>query len=344
MLIITFSFLKYKFMGVVLRAFKTKQPFLLFFLPIIAAAFWLKWFMNPVINWNVDNLMPLSSLLVNSLKNTPLVVGIVSVFFILLTSYGLFFINERYQLLRSGPNLPSLFYLLLVSALSSCVGFNPVIFASFFIFIAFERILYAYKMPKCISCLFDLGFVIGLATGFYLYSGVFIAFAMLAMILIGRVKIREFMALVLGASLPVLFIWTYYFYTDQLPLLISKFQYGLTEGLNIVDFSIQQWIFIGFVTLLYIIGLVGMFVRNALNEVFDIKFFTLLFWLTAFGIAVPVLFFPKGMEIVFIINIAVAFFISRYFITQRHRWLGDVMLALFIAAVVLLQFPSLLNF
>lgn len=129
-------------MGVVLRAFKTKQPFLLFFLPIIATAFWLKWFINPVVNWEVDNLMPLASLLVNSLKNTPLVVGIVSVVFILLTSYGLFFINERYQILRKGSNMPSLFYLLLVSALSSCVGFNPVIFAAFFILVAFERLLY----------------------------------------------------------------------------------------------------------------------------------------------------------------------------------------------------------
>lgn len=331
-------------MGVVLRAFKTKQPFLLFFLPVIAVAFWFKWFMNPVINWNVDNLMPLSSLLVNSLKNTPIVVGIVSVSFILLTSYGLFFVNERYQILRKGSNLPSLFYLLLVSALSSCIGFNPVIFAAFFMLVALERIIYAYKYHKCISCLFDLGFAIGIATGFYLYSGVFVVFALLAMILIGRFSIREFMALILGVLMPMLFIWAYYFYTDNTILLISKLQYGLQEGLHFVNFSIYQWIFIGFVALLYVMGLIGMFVRNALNEIFDIKFFTILFWLTAFGIAVPVLFHPKGIEIVFIINIAVSFFLSRYFVTQRHRWIGDFMLLLFLAAVVLLQFPALLNF
>jgi len=331
-------------MGVVLRAFKTKQPFLLFFLPIIATAFWLKWFINPVINWDVDNLMPLASLLVNSLKDTPLVVGIVSVVFILLTSYGLYFINERYQILRKGSNLPSLFYLLLVSALSSCVGFNPVIFAAFFMLIAFERLLFSYKIHKCVSSLFDIGFAIGVATGFYLYSGVFMGFVILSLFVIGRVSLREFLALIMGVLLPVLFIWTYYFYTDQLQLLISKLNYGLSEGLNFIDFSFYQWIFIGFIAFLYIVGLAGMFLRNALNEIFDIKFFTLLFWLTAFGIAVPVIFFPKGIEIIFILNIAVAFFLSRYFVVQRHKWLGDMFLLLLLAAVVLLQFPTLLNF
>ncbi len=331
-------------MGVVLRAFKTKQPFLLLFLPIIAVAFWLKWFINPVINWDVDNLMPFASLLVNSLKNTPLVIGIVSVVFILLTSYGLYFINERYQILRKGSNLPSLFYLLLVSALSSCIGFNPVIFAAFFILIAFERLLFSYKMHKNISSLFDIGFAIGVATGFYFYSGVFLAFVILSLFVIGRVSLREFLALIVGVLLPALFIWTYYFYTDQLSLLVSKLNYGFSEGLDFIAFSFYQWVFIGFVALLYVISLAGMFLRNALNEIFDIKFFTLLFWLTAFGLALPVLFFPKGVEIVFIINIAVAFFLSRYFVMQRHRWLGDAFILLFIAAVVLLQFPALLNY
>lgn len=87
-----------------------------------------------------------------------------------------------------------------------------------------------------------------------------------------------------------------------------------------------------------------MFVRNALNEIFEIKFFTLLFWFTAFAIAVPLLIFPKGVEIVFIIDIAVAFFLSRYFVMQRHKWIGDMFLLLLLAAVAILQFPTLLNF
>ncbi len=339
MSIITFFLLKYNFMGVVLRVFKTKQPFLLFFLPIIAVAFWLKWFINPIVNWNEENLMPLSSLLVNSLENIPIVIGIVSVFFVLLTSYGLFFINERYQVLRKGSNLPSLLYLLLVSALSSCIGFNPVIFASFFMLVAIERILYAYKYHKSISCIFDAGFAIGVSIGFYLYSGVFIIFALLAMILIGRFTIRDFIALFLGIIMPMLFIWVYYFYIDDTILLISKIHYNIDEGLNFVDFSVYQWIFIVFVGILYMLGLIGMFIRNTLNEIFDIKFFTILLWLTLFGILVPLLFFPKGVEIVFIINIAVSFFVSKYFVIQRHKWLGDFVLLLFFGIVILLQFP-----
>lgn len=331
-------------MGLVIRAFKTKQPYLLFFLPFIIAAFWGRWFMNPQVNWDVDTLMPLSALLLNSFEHLPVVVGLVTILSILFTSYGLFYINERYQILRKGSNLPSLIYLLLVSALSSCVGFNPVVFAAFFMLIAFERLLYSYNNHRSISAVFDVGLAIGTATGFYLYSGAFLVFGIIGLIMINRIGIREFFALIIGFVLPAIFIGTYYYCTDAMPVLIEKINFNLTEGLSSMDFNIHHWIFIALVAFLYIVSLAGMFLRNPLREIFETKFFVLLFWLTLLGLALPLLLFPQGVEIVFIINIAVAFFISRYFVVQRHSWLGDFFLLLFLAAVVLLQFPDFINY
>jgi len=330
-------------MSAILNTFKTKQPFILLFLPLILVVFWFKWFSNPVIDIYEQALMPLSYFLVDLFRNIPIVLGVLSIVFTLITSYLIYYIIERYGLLRSGVNLPSLLYILIVGALPFTIGFNPVVFSALFILIAFSRMLYAYNNHRSISCFFDAGFMIGIATGFYLNSLIFIIFILIAMVSISRFNFREFVVLLIGTFLPLLFIWTYYLYTDSYQELVQII--SNTASLVVLDKSpsIYEWCFLGYIGLLFFVSLAGMFLNNPLNEVFDIKFFTILFVIMAVSVIMPIILYPIGLELIVISAIPLSFYIGRYFAVQKHKLYGDILLFLFLACVILLQFPTLLK-
>lgn len=330
-------------MSLILNTFKSRQPFLLLLLPFIISAFWIKWFSNPIINIDVSTQMPFTRFLVEWLKDAPVYLGVLSIIVSLVTAYTIYYVVERYNLLRVGNNLPSLVYILIIGALPVYIGFNPIVFSALFVLIALVRLMRAYSEHMSIACFFDAGFFIGLAAGFYLQSLLFIIFIIIGMMSIGRFNLRELLAVFLGLLLPFIFIWTYSFYIDDLTHLYELFSHFNSLSIAYDAISVYEWSFIGFIFFLFIVSVGGFFLRNPLNEIFEIKFYTILFWILLVCLMFPIFFYPMGFEILLCASIPLSFFIGRYFAIQRHKWLGDMLFILLIVCAFVLQFPVLLN-
>lgn len=330
-------------MSSILNAFKSKQPFLLFLLPFILLAFWYKWLMNPVINIDESSLMPFSKYLINSLGDTPVLLGVLSIVTLLITALLIYYINDRYSILKTGTSLPSFLFILLVGCLPSVICFNPAVFASLFILLSLVRILYAYNNHTSIACFFDAGFFVGLASAFYFQSIFFIVFVFIGMISISRFRFREIIAVFMGTALPIVFMWTFFFYTDSLPAFYSVINnaYSLTPICGVP--SIYEWTFFAFAISLFVISLANIFLRSPIVEVFELKFFTILFWILVICIMIPIIFKPLGLEVLVLGAIPISFFIGRYFVLQKHKYIGDILLVLLLLSAMILQFPDLLK-
>ena len=330
-------------MSLILNAFKSKQPFLLLLLPFILTAFWLKWFSNPVINIDVSSLMPFSHFLVNWLKDSPVYLGVLSIIISLITAYTIYYVVERYSLLRVGNNLPSFIYILLAGSIPVSIGFNPIIFSALFILIAFVRLMRAYSDHVSMSYFFDAGFFIGLAAGFYLQSILFIFFVLIGVMTIGRFNLRELLAVIIGVLLPFVAMWTYSFYNDSLAQL-----YGVFHNISVLPSvnelpSVYEWTLIALILFLFIISASSLFLRNQLNEVFEIKCYTMLFLILLVCLVFILFFYPSGIEILLVAAIPISFFVGRFFAVQKHKWYGDLLFLLMLVSVVVLQFPTLLK-
>lgn len=330
-------------MGSILNAFKSKHPFLLAFLPFILLAFWYKWLQNPIINIDETSLMPLSLYLVVWLKDYPFCLGLLSIATSLSIAYFIYYLNDRYNVLKMGSSLPSFLYIVFVGCFPNTIAFNPAVFSALFVLIAFSRILYAYNSHNSISCFFDAGFFIGLASAFYFQSIFFVVFLLIAMASIGRFNLRELLAVMVGVLLPFVFMWTYYAYAENLPHF-----YDIIEKANVLIRiyeipSVYELILLAYIGFLFIVSASSMFLRNPLTEVFDLKFFTVLFWVLLVCVFFPILFYPLGVEIISIAAIPLSFFIARFFIVQKHKFYGDILFILLLVFVVLLQFPDILN-
>lgn len=330
-------------MSSILNAFKSKQPFLLFLLPLILLAFWYKWLISPVINIDESSLMPLSKYLIDSFRETPVLLGVLSIVTSLISSFIIYYVNDRYSILKIGTTLPSFLYILFVGCLPSLICFNPAIFASLFIMLSLVRLLYAYNNYTSIACFFDAGFFVGLAVLFYLQSIFFVAFVIIGMMSIDRFRFREIIAVLMGTALPIIFMGTFLFYNDSLPAFsgIINSSFSLVSICGVL--SVYEWSFFAFAILLFIVSVANIFLSNPLVEVFELKFFTILFWILVTCVCIPLIFRPLGVEILVLGAMPISFFVGRYFMVQKHKYFGDIFFLLLIASVIILQFPDLLK-
>jgi hypothetical protein len=330
-------------MSAILNTFKSKQPFLLVLLPFILIAFWYKWLMNPVLDIDESSLMPLSLYLFNCLKDSPVYIGVLSIAISLIIAFYIYYINDRYAIIKVGSAFPAFLYVLFVACLPNAIGFNPALFASLLVAIAFSRILYAYNAHNSISCFFDAGFLIGLASAFYFQSIYFTVFFMIGMMNIARFNFREVIALLVGVFLPFLFIGTYFLYMDDLPHFYTIIEKSvlLTKIYEVAN--VFELVLLAYMGLLLLISISSMFLRNPLSEVFELKFFTIQFWILLPSVLLSIVYYPLGAETLAIAVIPLAFFVARYFAVQRHKYYGDVLFVILLLSVIIIQFPSLLN-
>ncbi len=146
----------------------------------------------------------------------------ISMSLIYLQAIHLQFILKRHEVLYKESWLPALMYILLATMLPEFQWFQPMLFINSLLLFALDRIFFLYKNDKPLALDFDVGFIIGLASLFYLPLLVFIIFFGAALILLRPFSWRDWATGIIGVALPLFFAFCYYFLTDHLILLYEK--------------------------------------------------------------------------------------------------------------------------
>jgi hypothetical protein len=134
---------------------------------------------------------------------------------------------------------------------------SPPLIAAFFIMLTLARVYNFFIEEKSDTWLFDIGFLIALASLFYFPYVIFLPWAVISILFLKTLKIREFIVLLFGFISIYIIFGVYAFWTDQfmeqLHYLTSSFQFHFPMAINWTAF---EWLKYGIISLVLLIAFV----------------------------------------------------------------------------------------
>lgn len=158
----------------------------------------------------------LSLFLKNSIGDSSLLAGIITVLVVFIQALLINHLANKYRLFRETTLFPGLFYILLVSCIQDFLPLSAVLLGNTFLIIAITNLLSIFKKAKCADAIFNVGFWVGIAALFYHSFGLFLLLGLLGLIVLRSFKFKEATQLISGYLLPFIFISAYYFWHNGL--------------------------------------------------------------------------------------------------------------------------------
>lgn len=196
----------------ILKIFRTNQPAILLTLPIVAAVCWMPHFFSDAPAFLRSGL--LLKLIPEDLEINPLVFKISA--FTIITLQGLLFnyLLNQTEVFSRISYLPSLIFIIAGTILSYNGGWDAWIFCNLFLLLAIWNTLQVYHQNSAIGITFNIGFWIGMAALFEPLAWMAVIPAIIAVLILRAADWRELFFLLIGASLPMVFLYIVFFIVD----------------------------------------------------------------------------------------------------------------------------------
>ena len=318
------------------RLFKSSQPMIAAFLvvPVIFASF-------ASYKWNFSTLppngMPFYDVLYSTFAAFPSSVRVLLVSLLLFQqAIHLNFVLNKHELLFKKSWMPALMYIIIGSLLPPFQWFHPMIFVNTLLIFALDKIFQLYKNDTPLKIDFDIGFIIGLASMFYLPLLVFIFFFGSALILLRQFSWRDWVTGIIGVLMPLFFAFCYFFLTDHLMLLYEKIVLsGIRRPKSLDNFFSKGYLFsillISFISLLSVFKQQSNYFKNVtktrLNHLLFILF-AITGTITSFFTETPMLYR------FYILAIPMSVWAAYFFLSMKKQWLSELILLLLISGWV----------
>jgi Family of unknown function (DUF6427) len=304
-----------------LKLYKSNQPFVLLFLPIIAIVFWINSFIHPV-----DLSAYYNGLLAENYNFLQIkynwVNTLLAIVFLLAGAVLLNSIANKQKFTDKENYLPAFFYVLLNSLYFGQLFLSPVLVANFFLLLALQRFLNIYRQNNVFSECFDTGFLLAIAVVFYLPYLFLFPIVYLGLIIVRSFSWREWVLPVLGFCSVFLIVFVYLFVYDM-ELNSLNLQFRSLKLPN--DFTSNDWvgysflILTCFITILSFLVFIPQYGKSTIQE----KNAKIIFvWLLFFLIFIFALAGIVGQQKIFfgILSIPIAICFSFYFYLARKRF------------------------
>ena len=173
---------------------------------------------------------PLTNYMLLSLGNMAWVSRILGLVLVLIISFLLVRLNERYNIIRIQTFLPALFYVLMVGTVDNSSNvLNGGIIAAFFILLSISELLSDSKVSGRQSHkAFNVFLLLSLATLFYFELIVLVPFFWIGAVFFRMFDIRMFLASIVGFIFPYVFLVPIYIYWKGSSELLSILQNRFT--------------------------------------------------------------------------------------------------------------------
>ncbi len=206
-----------------LNIYKTNQPLILLFLPIVALVIWFPNLYNTDIV--IHNTTPLFQLIQTKHILINKLIGLV----ILITTAILIntTINKN-EFFQQNLYIPSLLYVLIMSSLPQLNTLHPILVSNLFIALTFRRLINIHSQVSCKSEIFDASLFLLIAGLFYPPSLLFIPIIWITLMIFRPFNWKEWSVPFLALGLFLIYFYTSFLFTE-------KTQHYLTQ--NILESS-----------------------------------------------------------------------------------------------------------
>ena len=245
----------------------------------------------------------------------------------------LHFILNKHEVIFKSSWLPALMYVIIGSLLPPFQWFHPMLFVNSLLLLAIDKIFFLYKNDKPLSLDFDIGFIIGLASLFYLPIIIFIFFFGSALILLRPFSWRDWIVGIIGVFLPLFFAFCYFLLTDHLMLLYEKIvMSGIRRPLHLAEIFPNGYLYsIALLLTIIIIAIVKQ-QANFYKNVTKTRLNHWVFFLFAITGIVTSLFTETPLIYRFyILTIPMSVWASYFFLSIKRLWLAELILILLIS-------------
>lgn len=246
--------------------------------------------------------------------------------------FAILLINNKAQ--NENTYLPALIFGILCLFSFDMLSLSGELLASTFLLFAlnnlFKEIEFRIQQD---STLLNLGIYLGIASLFVFSYAVFLPGTLVILIIFTRTTIRKILLLLFGFVLPHFLLITFYFTKGDFNFLWSNFYSG-NEWL--VDNSISLWamVCLSSIPIVYFLLSLVMVNREARLTKYQSQLLQVMFlWL---GIAISEIALAGKMTPSRVITFAppLAYFTSHYLLLIRRKWIGELMLWIFIGGIV----------
>lgn len=250
-------------------------------------------------------------------------------------------LNVEYAFIRIRTLLPAPVFILLASGLTGMHTLHPVYPALLFLLLAVYRLFAAFDIRQPYPVAFDSGLLLGLGSLFYLNLITLLPATLIGLAILSRdTNWRELVIHVIGALLPWVFAFSYYFFFDKLDLLLQMLESCFLTRNNIILTDIPLLVYLGFVALLTLAGSFLIIRQYDEKKVSSRKYFVVLFLLFACSLLSLVLVPAVSREMLLVSAVPVTFLLCNYLVFLKSRFWSEFIFLLLAGLVIYMQFAG----
>ncbi len=226
-------------------------------LTALAGMLWLNAFINPTLP-DLDlnpYLMPGYILVFNFLGNNALLSVIVAFVLVLAQAFLFNYVLIKNELLPKNTLLPAMVYITLLSHSRNLLYLHPVLISNLFLIFMIFNLFKVYAKEEAYPEIFNSGLLAAVASFFYFPVFYFILFIWLTFIVYRLYKWRDWLIPVTGLLTPYIFLFTYFYWSDELFMALDAYSgyYSTIAFIPIyIGFSVTEWIITGIVVLFFL--------------------------------------------------------------------------------------------
>ncbi len=208
-----------------LKIYKTNQPFILGLLPLIAFLLWFPSFRTPS-SLEIEKTTYIFNLFVSA---STFFNHVFAILLILVSAVLLDDIINKNDFFHKNIYLTSFLYVLITSSVPSLNTLHPILFSNLFVILAFRRLINIHSQVSCKSEVFDATLFFLAAGAFYPPSLLLIPFSWFALIIFRPFKLNEWLVPFLALGIFLIYYFSSLLFLDNVPLfdLSSLIQYSI---------------------------------------------------------------------------------------------------------------------
>lgn len=242
------------------------------------------------------------------------------------------YIINTHKLLKTTSHLVALFFVLLSGSGLFDFSLNVIIVANSFVLLAFGQLFRLYNLPEATSTLFNLGLYVGLATLIYSPLIVLFPLALFTLSYVRSPKGRDFIVVLIGFALPLLYWGTYLFLTDGLfGFIENSVLFPKGEASNSLMVSYYFVYTIGAISLLSFFYLIVSMGRNVVKT----RKLSVVVILLLLSCLSTILLNQHYILTFLILVIPLTVLISNFVENIKKRWQRELIFLVLIAALIL---------
>jgi hypothetical protein len=311
--------------------FKNNNPSSFILVSLLAMLLWVNGFvLLPSVE--VSDQMYLFGLFNNFHFHPSFLNTLIALLLVLGEAFLLNFMVNKYEILSKSSFLPALFYIILMSMDSGMLLFYPSIISNFLILLIIYVLLESYRKDIAFSNAFDAGALCSTATLFYPPTIILFPVLGIGLFILRPFNWREWVICLIGICAPYLFVFCYYFWTDQLHYF---WNYPFFRTTTYVNYSSSLLTVFSIVILIILLSISKL--TNNLRGGSQKKSKGTLFLIWLAVLSALSLYWAPSVSCCYLslFIIPVSVFCAEYIASVKKKWWGEFLFAiLFISIIV----------